>query len=105
MGTADGFSADENPFQRATGSMLMQAESDHIVVNTIRASKKERGAYLFRLLETGGRAGEISISMPGKKIAAMQDVDHLERPLGEKYAPGAIAMTPWQLRSVMVWFE
>lgn len=89
----------------ASGSVLMQAESDHVVVNTIRASKKERGAYLFRLLETGGRAGEISISMPGKKIVAMQDVDHLERPLGEKHVPGAITMTPWQLRSVMVWFE
>ena len=89
----------------ASGSVLMQAESDHIVVNTIRASKTERGTYLFRLLETGGRAGEISISMPGKKLTAMQDVDHLERPLGEKHAPGAIRMTPWQLRSVMVWFE
>ena len=89
----------------AAGSTLMQAESDHIVVNTIRASKKERGAYLFRLLETGGRAGDISISMPGRKIVAMQDVDHLERPMGEKYAPTAIRMTPWQLCSVMVWFE
>lgn len=35
----------------------------------------------------------------------MQDVDHLERPMSEKHAPGAISMTPWQLRSVMVWFE
>lgn len=89
----------------ASGSTLLQAESDYIVVNTIRASKKERNAYLFRLLETGGRVGEINISMPGKKVVAMQDVDHLERPMSEKHAPGAISMTPWQLRSVMVWFE
>lgn len=89
----------------ASGSVLMKAESDHIVVNTIRAAKKERGAYLFRLLETGGRAGEISLSMPGRKVTALQDVDHLERPMGEKHIPCAIQLAPWQLRSVLVWFE
>lgn len=87
------------------GSRLLCADSDHIVVNTIRAVKGEQNAYLFRLLETGGRAGEMALSMPGRTITAMQDVDHLERPLGEKHAPGAITMTPWQLRSVKVWFE
>ncbi len=87
------------------GGMLMKAESDHITVNTIRGSKRHEGAFLFRLLEVGGRSGAIQIEMPGKRIAAMQDVDHLERPLGKKRAPAPIDMTPWQLRSVCIWFE
>lgn len=91
--------------QNPAGGLLFEAPSDHIVVNTIRRSRSHPEAWLVRLLETGGRAGEIRLSMPGRRIAAMQDVDHQEHALGERRAPMPVAMGPWALRSVLIWVE
>ena len=87
------------------GATLFRAQSDHITVNTIRRSRNVPDSYVVRLLETGGREGEISLSMPGHRITAMQDVDHQEHVLGEKREPAPIRMTPWALKTVRIWIE
>ncbi len=87
------------------GSVLFKAESDHISVNTIRPSRRCPEAWVVRLLETGGREGEIRLDMPGHRIVAMQDIDHLEHELGSRAAPAPVRMTPWAVRSVRVWIE
>ena len=89
----------------AAGATLLQAESDHIVVNTIRRSRNVPDAWVVRLLETGGRTGTLTLSMPGRTILALQDIDHLERPLGDRRQPAPIVMTPWSLRTVRVWIS
>lgn len=82
---------------------LFHAESDHISVNTIRRSSRIPEAYIVRFLEIGGREGNVTLSMPGKRITAMQYIDHQEHPLEEKREPAPVHMTPWSLRSVRVW--
>jgi len=87
------------------GATLFCAESEHITVNTIRRSRNDPDAYIVRLLEIGGKEGEITLSMPGHTITAMQDVDHQEHVLGEKSLPAPVHMTPWALRSVKIWID
>lgn len=92
-------------FSCPAGGTLMRAESDHIAVNTIRRSRADERAFILRLLETGGRAGSLTVEIPGFAVRAMQDVDHLEHPLGEPYAPRPVEMKPWQLRTVRLWLK
>ncbi len=93
------------PVSGGDGGTLFRAESTHINVSTIRRSRAVPEAWIVRLLETGGREGEVTLGMPGKTVTAMQDVDHQEHPLGEKHGPGPIRLGPWSLRTVRIWLE
>ncbi len=88
---------------RPEGGRLFSASSDHIVVNTIRRSRRVPESYVVRLLEIGGREDDIELSMPGHRMVAMQDIDHQEHELGAKREPAPVHMTPWSLRSVRIW--
>lgn len=93
------------PLSDPAGGVLFRAESDHISVNTIRRSRRAPEAYIVRLMETGGREGSILLDMPGRKVTAMQDVDHQEHELSGRYVPAPVTMTPWSVRTVRVWIE
>lgn len=90
----------------AAGGTLMKADSDHIFVNTLRGTGEEK-FYLLRLMECGGRAGAITVSLPG--CVFYQEADHLGRPFGEKRAAMGetfqTAMTPWQVKSLLLDFS
>ncbi len=93
-------------FADPSGSTLMKGLPDHIHLNTLRGSDWEPGAFLARLLECGGRAGTAALSLPG--LRAWRQVDHLERPLGERIpvqdATVELNFSPWQVRSVLLYF-
>ncbi len=88
------------------GGTLMRAESDHIFLNTLRGGR-QKNSFLLRLVECGGRAGEIVISLPG--CVAWQAADHLERPAGERQAMTegnlTVPMSPWQVKSLLLYAE
>ncbi|MHC1787557.1 MAG: hypothetical protein AB9880_10890 [Christensenellales bacterium] len=88
------------------GGTLMQVQSDHIFLNTLRGSDWEPGAFLARLIEAGGRAGSVSLRLPG--LLGWRAADHQENPAGERLpAMGGsvtLAFTPWQVRSVLLYF-
>lgn len=93
-------------FAADAGATLMRVDSDHVVLKTMRGARNVPGAYLARLLETDGRAGEVEISLAG--VTGWQAVDHMERPLGERVAVEGVLrlpMTAWQVRSVLLFTE
>ena len=89
-----------------TGGTLMIADSDHIFVNTLRGTEEENRS-LLRLMECGGRAGAITVSLP--RCVFYQEADHLGRPLGEKLAAMGetfqTTMSPWQVKSLLLHFS
>lgn len=87
------------------GGTMMRAESDHIFVNTLRGTDRV-DCFLLRLMECGGRAGEIALALPG--CLHYREASHLGRPMGEKRAAAGgsftVAMAPWQVKSLLMYF-
>lgn len=95
------------PFDAASGAQFLEASSSHISLHTMYGSRKETGAFVVRLTENAGRAGNIRLRH--NSLVSCQFIDHLERPDGPvqpcEKGELIIKMQPWQVRSVLLRFE
>lgn len=87
-------------YQNDREGCLLKAESEHIVVSTIRGAKDNDG-FVIRLQETGGYAGDIKISFFNQKLVSVVQTDHQERPIKRRNSQLSDSVTfslkPWEV--------
>ncbi len=65
-------------FKDGTGGIFLTWNSDHISLSTIRGSKDGEG-FILRLIEIGGKEGNVIIGFKDKIITKAILTDHQER--------------------------
>lgn len=86
---------------------LFEWKSSHIVISTMRGTGDEN-SILLRLLETGGKSGEVAFRIPGRKVREIYETDLQGRgnkKIGQEEGCGKVRMSPWQVRTVKIIWE
>lgn len=95
-------------FTDEAGGTLLEIDSSHISVSTLRGTRDGHG-LLFRLQEIGGLQGDIKLTFPGKTVAKLVKTNHLERPLADIPVNGedsiVVSLNSWEISSYQIVFK
>ncbi|MDF2542851.1 MAG: hypothetical protein K0S47_2569 [Herbinix sp.] len=94
-------------YQEGMEAQLFFADSDHIVVSTIRGSRNGMG-LIIRLQETGGYEGDITLHFPYNRLDTVERTNHQERcneKLSNTLEDGfTVTLKPWEVHTYQVTF-